>query len=381
MVQNSAIVERADAPAQAGFDNWKAVTGSPCVQVKRPPSAVQRLAEESREELARLARLMRDLPCATTLRGVDGHVVTLGEHSARRLPSQTAACSLAAPVFAADGSSLAALELTLDEADQCGTSRQLLLALLQSTARAMSERRFRMQYAQYWVLAALHAHTPYHSMLLAIDRDHWVVGTDYHARRLFESHGRALQPLPAAREIFPFAVASLSRRHGESLLHLRSAIDGGAWAVLITPPDITAYHSPHGTRTLQHTRPRLDGLNISGLQDRNCPAEGFSSRVLQSIEDYVDTHLEAALSIEELARNLKVSVSHFTRSFRRATGLTPHTFVLHRRLHRAQELLARTDLSLVEIALATGFCDQSHFSRRFHQLIGLPPRAFRAHQR
>jgi hypothetical protein len=50
-------------------------------------------------------------------------------------------------------------------------------------------------------------------------------------------------------------------------------------------------------------------------------------------------------------------------------------------LLRAQELLASTELPLIDIALATGFADQSHFSRRFHQMTGVPPRAFRLQHR
>jgi AraC family transcriptional regulator len=54
---------------------------------------------------------------------------------------------------------------------------------------------------------------------------------------------------------------------------------------------------------------------------------------------------------------------------------------MHRRLEKAQELLGGTDLPLAEIALATGFSDQSHFSRRFRDHLGTTPSAFRRAQR
>jgi AraC family transcriptional regulator len=47
---------------------------------------------------------------------------------------------------------------------------------------------------------------------------------------------------------------------------------------------------------------------------------------------------------------------------------------------RARELLATTNLPLTEIALTTGFSDQSHFSRRFHEIVGIPPGAFRGNE-
>jgi transcriptional regulator GlxA family with amidase domain len=76
-----------------------------------------------------------------------------------------------------------------------------------------------------------------------------------------------------------------------------------------------------------------------------------------------------------------MSTSHFSRSFRNSLGLPPHGYVMHRRLLRAQEMLVQTDLAMAQIALTTGFSDQSHFCRRFHEFSGLSPRAFRAQHR
>jgi AraC family transcriptional regulator len=103
--------------------------------------------------------------------------------------------------------------------------------------------------------------------------------------------------------------------------------------------------------------------------------------MLKSIEEYVDVHLEEDLRVEELASHLGMSTPYFARSFRSSAGLAPHAYVMRRRLLRAQELLANTDLSLIDIALATGFADQNHFSRRFHQMMGVPPRTYRLRHR
>lgn len=103
--------------------------------------------------------------------------------------------------------------------------------------------------------------------------------------------------------------------------------------------------------------------------------------MLRIIEEYIDAHLERDLNVQELASQLGISPSHFTRSFRNSTGLSPHGYVMRRRLLRAQELLANTELALIEIALSTGFADQSHFCRRFHRLVGMSPRTFRLRHR
>ena len=61
-----------------------------------------------------------------------------------------------------------------------------------------------------------------------------------------------------------------------------------------------------------------------------------------------------------------------------ATGLSPHQYVIARRVERARELLnARTDLSLAEVAACAGFSDQSQFCHHFKRLVGVTPGQFR----
>jgi AraC-like DNA-binding protein len=117
--------------------------------------------------------------------------------------------------------------------------------------------------------------------------------------------------------------------------------------------------------------------------DRGKPARriGFPTRVSRQIEEFVGARLEARVDIAQLAANFGCSSSHFFRMFRRTFGITPHTYVMRRRMALAQDLLTGTDLRLAEVALRAGFCDQSHLSRSFRQFAGLPPRAFRAQHR
>jgi len=71
-----------------------------------------------------------------------------------------------------------------------------------------------------------------------------------------------------------------------------------------------------------------------------------------------------------------LSMWHFLRRFSASHGLSPHAFITQRRLARAKELLAKTNLSIVEIALAVGM-SHSHFSRTFLAQFGMAPREFR----
>jgi AraC-like DNA-binding protein len=72
---------------------------------------------------------------------------------------------------------------------------------------------------------------------------------------------------------------------------------------------------------------------------------------------------------------------YFARGFKQSAGVTPHHYLTQKRVERAQDMLAHTDLSLSEIALAVGFSDQSHMTRQFRQIVGITPGQFRWSQR
>jgi AraC family transcriptional regulator len=99
---------------------------------------------------------------------------------------------------------------------------------------------------------------------------------------------------------------------------------------------------------------------------------------LRAVIGYVEEHLDAGLTLEQLAAVARLSRYHFARQFKTATGLPPHQYVIARRVERARHLLqAAADLSLAEIALHAGFSDQSAFCNHFKRQVGVTPRQFR----
>jgi AraC-like DNA-binding protein len=98
---------------------------------------------------------------------------------------------------------------------------------------------------------------------------------------------------------------------------------------------------------------------------------------MRRVHEYVEAHLNNRIELVELSAIAGLSVFHFAREFKQSAGVTPHYYLMRRRVERAKELLASTDLSLSEIAFATGFSDQSHFTRHFRQMIGMTPGQFR----
>ena len=99
---------------------------------------------------------------------------------------------------------------------------------------------------------------------------------------------------------------------------------------------------------------------------------------LRAVVEYIEEHLDAGPTLEQMAAVARISPYHFARQFKAATGLPPYQYVIMRRVERAKQLLqAGTDLSLAEVAARAGFSDQSQFSHHFKRLVGVTPGQFR----
>jgi AraC family transcriptional regulator len=107
--------------------------------------------------------------------------------------------------------------------------------------------------------------------------------------------------------------------------------------------------------------------------------DGALPRVrLRAVVEYIEEHLDAGPSLEQMAAVARLSPYHFARQFKTATGLPPHQYVIARRVERAKQLLqGGSDLSLAEVAADAGFSDQSQFSHHFKRLVGVTPGQFR----
>ena len=104
---------------------------------------------------------------------------------------------------------------------------------------------------------------------------------------------------------------------------------------------------------------------------------GLPPKMLGRVREYIDAHLNEKISIESLANTIGLSKFHFARAFKQSEGVTPHDYLIQRRVKRAMELLAGTDLPLSKIAAAVGFSDESHCARRFREIVGVRPRDYR----
>ena len=104
---------------------------------------------------------------------------------------------------------------------------------------------------------------------------------------------------------------------------------------------------------------------------------GLPPRVIRRLREHIDNNIDQRISVEALAKLANLSVCYFVRAFKQSVGITPHDYLIRRRVERTMELLSGTDMPLSEIALAAGFADQSHCARRFRQHVGISPRDYR----
>jgi AraC family transcriptional regulator len=115
-----------------------------------------------------------------------------------------------------------------------------------------------------------------------------------------------------------------------------------------------------------------------GMRPLSRPAQGGLAPWQECrAKDILSANLDGSVPLKDVARECRLSVSHFSRAFRRTVGVAPHNWLLTRRVDVAKEKLHNTGLSLSDIALACGFADQSHLTRVFTRMVGVSPGAWR----
>jgi AraC family transcriptional regulator len=95
------------------------------------------------------------------------------------------------------------------------------------------------------------------------------------------------------------------------------------------------------------------------------------------VTDWIESHLDAAYDLDQLAALAGLSRFHFHRLFKQATGVSPAKYQTTARLDEARRRLRETKQSIVEIALEVGFASPSHFAQVFRRETGMAPSEYR----
>jgi AraC-like DNA-binding protein len=287
-----------------------------------------------------------------------------------------------APVFDIDGSLMAVLDVSAIDPGLSEGAHTLTGALTVAAARAIEEQFFRGHFLREWVIAVAWPENHDPAVLLAVNASHQIVGANRAARRRLLLDDLALSAGVSLWSIFDRDVTIFQRKQNTDI-PARLAIAGSdeTCVALVTPPESAFGAWRTAATTGLHTRPRLD---LFAYLTQPPPASqergGLSSGTMRRVREYVESHLSESIELAELAAIAGLSMFHFSRQFKQSTGVTPHTYLVRRRVERSQEMLARTQLPVAAIALAVGFSDQSHLARHFRQMLGTTPREFRRSQ-
>jgi AraC family transcriptional regulator len=122
-------------------------------------------------------------------------------------------------------------------------------------------------------------------------------------------------------------------------------------------------------------------LAIWSRLSRKAPPTGSSSlgpRALARAKELLHESISGHVSLASLAEAARLSPRHFARLFARATGRSPHQYLLEIRMEKAKELLERPDARVIDVAAAVGYANPSHFTEAFTRLISVSPSRYRA---
>lgn len=114
-----------------------------------------------------------------------------------------------------------------------------------------------------------------------------------------------------------------------------------------------------------------DELILLANQLKNITNDSYSKDLKRKLLEVPET----SISIEDMSNEISVSSFHMIRQFKKEIGITPHQFQIQCRIRKAQKMLL-SNRTIAEVALDTGFCDQSHFVRCFKKIVGMTPASY-----
>ena len=94
-------------------------------------------------------------------------------------------------------------------------------------------------------------------------------------------------------------------------------------------------------------------------------------------QEFTDENYLEEFTLEDLAVEFSLSAVHLIRVFKKEIGLPIHSYVLNKKVHKAKELIAE-NISIVEVALSSGFFDQSHLNRSFKRIFQITPKEYQS---
>jgi transcriptional regulator of acetoin/glycerol metabolism len=253
-----------------------------------------------------------------------------------------------APIFGVDGRLIAVLDVSAIDPGRSERAHALTGALTVNSARAIEERYFREHFCHEWIVALASPEEGEPGMLLAVDGNQRVVGANRVARTSLLLDDRGLQAGVSLWTIFERDLELFRRKDGTDIAtRLVIAGSNDSRSALVTPPDQAFAAWRNAASVALHARPRLDVIDTLG---KIAPAPqahgGLSPGAMRRVREYVEAHLSESTDLAMLAAVAGLSIHHFARGFKQSAGMTPHHYLTRKRVERAQDMLANTDVRI-----------------------------------
>ena len=155
----------------------------------------------------------------------------------------------------------------------------------------------------------------------------------------------------------------------ELTLNGTPAIAGAGQIVLFDCREPYSYAASDGSQLIHRLLCLL-------LLDETTESTAGGDRIAQAIR-YMNRHLFEPIGVQDAAAAVSLSPSHFSRQFKARTGYSPYEYIVLRRIDKAKYMLASTELSVKEIAYATGYNSEENFIHSFRKNVGVAPGIFR----
>ncbi|QOV88824.1 AraC family transcriptional regulator [Humisphaera borealis] len=177
------------------------------------------------------------------------------------------------------------------------------------------------------------------------------------------------------RDVSPPVMAEAYIEEDQRVMAARQTLAGQVWLV---------YHPREQPNWYISTKTPLfndagEVIGIAGamyLIERSDDLAAHTRELLPVVK-HIEQHYTEPVSMTQMARLAGLSATHFNRRFRQILRMTPLEYLRTVRVQAARRLLARSSAKLADIAVDTGFTDQSHFTRRFREATGMTPAAYR----
>ena len=105
--------------------------------------------------------------------------------------------------------------------------------------------------------------------------------------------------------------------------------------------------------------------------------DGFTKEEYEKILLHIDKNLKEKIKLDQLAKEIRTDKFNFIRKFKSSTNITPHQFILQKKLEQSKYLLKELKSTITDIAYMLNFSDQAHFTNSFKKMYGITPNEFR----